>query len=115
MGSDSRIPLRMLAPAALVLFAVLLLVVILSSVGGGGSGTSESSATSGSRQSQARSESAEEGGTRTTERRVYVVRSGDTFGSIAERTGVPVDQLIALNPSLDPQGLVRGQRIKLRE
>jgi LysM repeat protein len=43
------------------------------------------------------------------------VRSGDTLAQIADRTGVPVDRLVSLNPSVDPQGLVSGQRIKLRE
>jgi LysM repeat protein len=44
-----------------------------------------------------------------------VVKTGDTLGSIAERTGVDVETLQELNPDLDPQALVSGQRIKLRE
>ena len=35
-------------------------------------------------------------------------RTGDTLGAIAERTGVPVERLQELNPSLDPQALVSG-------
>jgi LysM repeat protein len=45
----------------------------------------------------------------------YTVKSGDTLGSIAEKTGIPVQKLQELNPQLDPQQLVSGQRIKLRE
>jgi LysM repeat protein len=48
-------------------------------------------------------------------RRRYTVRSGDTLGAIAEKTGVDVTTLEDLNPGLDPQALVAGQKIKLRE
>ena len=39
---------------------------------------------------------------------------GDTIEQIAERTRVAKEQIIRLNPSLDPQALQPGQRIKLR-
>ena len=48
-------------------------------------------------------------------KRVYVVKPGDTLVQIAQQTEVPIERLIALNPSVDPQALVTGQRIKLRE
>ena len=48
-------------------------------------------------------------------RRVYVVKAGDTLVKIADNTGVPIEELLSLNPSIDPQGLVTGQRVKLRE
>jgi LysM repeat protein len=48
-------------------------------------------------------------------RAFYRVRLNDTLGLIAEQTGVPVEQLEALNPELDPQNLIVGQRIRLRE
>jgi LysM repeat protein len=48
-------------------------------------------------------------------RRKYTVRTGDTLGAIAEKTGVAVTTLEQLNPGLDPQALVTGQKIKLRE
>jgi LysM repeat protein len=47
--------------------------------------------------------------------RTYTVKTGDTLGLIAERTGVPVERLLELNPDLDPQALVAGQKITLRE
>ena len=49
------------------------------------------------------------------ERRFYRVKLNDTLGLIAEQTGVPVEQLEALNPDLDAQNLIVGQRIRLRE
>jgi hypothetical protein len=116
MGLESRIPLRLLAPASLVLFAVVLLIVIVASLGGGESGSgSGGTGSSQSRSGQARSERPQNDRARFASRRSYVVRSGDTLAQIADRTGVPVDRLVSLNPSVDPQGLVSGQRIKLRE
>jgi len=111
MGADSRIPLRILAPASLVLFAIVLLIVVVSSLGGD-SGSSSTSATPspGTRNVRTR-----DNPDRLASRRVYIVRSGDTLAGIADRTGVAVDRLVALNPTVDPQGLVTGQRIKLRE
>ena len=45
----------------------------------------------------------------------YTVKSGDTLGAISEQTGVSVETLQELNPALDPQALIAGQKIKLRE
>ena len=45
---------------------------------------------------------------------VWIVRSGDTLGGISEQTGIDIDVLIQLNPDLDPQTLLEGQRIDLR-
>jgi LysM repeat protein len=47
-------------------------------------------------------------------RGVWIVRSGDTLGHIAEATGIDIDTLTQLNPDLDPQTLLEGQRIQLR-
>jgi LysM repeat protein len=54
-------------------------------------------------------------GQRRTARRIYRVKLNDTLGLIAEKTGVPVERLQELNPELDPQNLIVGQRVKLRE
>ena len=45
----------------------------------------------------------------------YTIRANDTLSGIAARWGLTVEQLQELNPELDPQGLVAGQKIKLRE
>lgn len=44
----------------------------------------------------------------------YVVRSGDTLLAIADRTGVALDRLLTLNPSVDPNTLRVGQHLRLR-
>ena len=45
--------------------------------------------------------------------RYYVIQSGDTLGAIASRYGTTVDQLLTLNPGLDPGALQPGQRIRV--
>ena len=42
------------------------------------------------------------------------VRQGETLESIAARCGVDVDQIIALNPGIDPLALTPGQRVRIR-
>ena len=43
------------------------------------------------------------------------MKLNDTLGLISEKTGVSVERLQELNPELDPQNLIVGQRVKLRE
>ena len=43
-----------------------------------------------------------------------VVKPGDTPSGIAEKTGVPLSKILALNPNLDDQSLSVGDKIKLR-
>jgi LysM repeat protein len=103
-------PARLLAPAALVLVTIVFLIIVVSSGGGGGkSSDSQPAANHSGRGSRA--------GTAPTgpRKRSYTVKTGDTLGAIATKTGVPVDKLLELNPQLDPQALVSGQKIKLRE
>jgi LysM repeat protein len=44
----------------------------------------------------------------------YEVQSGDTLTSIARETGVPVAVIVKLNPGVDPQILISGEKLKLR-
>jgi LysM repeat protein len=103
-----RSPLRFLAPLALVVVAIAVVVVV------GSSSTGDDDKADGSRTTTADRNAR----TDTTPRRIranYTVQTGDTLGAIAEKTGVSVERLQELNPELDPQALVSGQRIKLRE
>jgi LysM repeat protein len=49
-----------------------------------------------------------------TKAKTYTVQSGDTLTSIAHKTGVPVAEILALNPEVDPQILIAGQTLKLK-
>jgi LysM repeat protein len=44
----------------------------------------------------------------------WTVHRGDSYGLIAEKTGLTVDELETFNPYVDPSTLVPGQRVKLR-
>ncbi len=50
---------------------------------------------------------------RSTRAPAYSVRSGDTLGRIADRFGTTVDQLLVLNPGIDPRGLRVGQSLRV--
>jgi LysM domain-containing protein len=116
MGAPRQSSIRLLAPASLVLFALVFLIVVIASLGGG-DGRSSSSPKRPATASERRGD--RERDRTTTERRgsprFYTVKPGDSLAAIAAKTGVPLEELQALNPDLDPQGLVSGQRVRLRE
>ena len=117
MDDRSRSPGRILAPVALVVAAILTLVIASSS---GVNEDSKSRANGGRESQQALGETTESGRTRRGRRgrlpsNTYTVKSGDTLAGIGQKTGLSVDKLQELNPDLDPQALVSGQKIKLKE
>jgi LysM repeat protein len=115
MDTRHSSPARLIAPTALVVFAITALVIIATA--GGSDHKSDSGPTKAEqrdlhlRKSRARRARAP---SRRLTQSVYIVRTGDTLGSIAEKAGLTVERLQELNPSLDPQNLLSGQRIKLR-
>jgi LysM repeat protein len=107
-GGRRRSPVRLLAPLALLLAAGAVLVVIQAS------GGSDDSADDTSRSvSTERTTTQPERPRRV--RATYTVKLNDTLEGIAAKTGVSVDRIQTLNPDLDPQNLIVGQKIKLRE
>ncbi len=120
MEERSRSPLRLLAPIALGMFVLAFVVVIVSADVGDG-GDPEEARQSEERDLGRTAEREQTGTTRNASEDeglpddVYVVKEGDTLGANSELVGVSVEQLQLLNPELDPQALVSGQQIKLRE
>jgi LysM repeat protein len=51
--------------------------------------------------------------TRSGKKKFYRVKSGDTLESIAAKFNTTVDDLLALNPSVDPLALSPRQRIRV--
>jgi LysM repeat protein len=107
-----RSPARFLAPLALVAFALALFIVVSST-------TKDDADSPGARDSSqpAQSTSSPDGnGGKKRKRppRTYTVKAGDTPSGIAEKVNVPLDQILELNPDLDPQTLTPGTKIKLR-
>ena len=117
MENRQTSPARLLAPIALVVFLIAM-VVVLSTAGGDDKSSDRAGPTKEEqrdlRLKHSRDRAASKRKSTPTNARVYVVKTGDTLGGIAEKTGVSVEKLQELNPSLDPQALVSGQRIKLR-
>jgi LysM repeat protein len=108
-----RSPARYLAPLALVAFAVALVMVVSKTADTGSQETTASPSPSSATKSASSSKKGS-GKARKHRKRTYTVKSGDTPSGIAEATGVPLSQLLALNPDLDPQSLTVGQKIRLR-
>jgi LysM repeat protein len=109
-----RSPARWLAPIALVACAVVVYSVVNATLlkpGDSASKATGSSTTSKSRTVVQRSKSGKRG--RTRRPRTYTVKAGDTLSSIAQKTGVSLARVQALNPKLDSQSLQTGQRVKL--
>jgi LysM repeat protein len=44
----------------------------------------------------------------------YAVKSGDTLGSIAQKYATTVDELMTLNPGIDPTALLIGQKLRVK-
>jgi len=110
---DRRLPARVLALLALVGVSVALFVVV-SGATEAGNGAGSSPATSTTEEGTPASGAGDDEAPRQSGRRRYTVRAGDTASGIAEKTGVPVERLLDLNPDVDPQALQTGQRLKLR-
>jgi len=85
------------------------IVVVAGSLGGGegGGGSGGGSAPAG----KTRKSSGER---KVPPPKSYVVQNGDTLTSIAHKTGVPVARILQLNPGVDPQILISGEKLKLR-
>jgi LysM repeat protein len=93
-----------IAAAIALIAAVLVVVAVVTSV------TSEDSSPN---KHQGKSQPQKEKKHRT-KAKSYTVESGDTLTAIAHKTGVPVAELLALNPEVDPQILIAGQTLKLK-
>jgi hypothetical protein len=110
-GRPRRSPARLLAPVALLAAVGAVAYVVSNSTGNdddGGGNSANRTVEPRPRENGRRQQ-------RSPQRTFYRVRLNDTLGLIAEQTGVPVERLEALNPELDPQNLIVGQRIRLRE
>ena len=112
MDDGTRSPLRLLAPAAVVASALAVLIIVV------GSGGSEDAGDRGAeRAASGRRAESPPRRTREPSRRpsAYTVQQGDTLAEISDRVGLSVEEILELNPELDPQFLTFGQKIKLRE
>jgi len=104
-----RSPARFLAPIALIAVAFALYSVLNDSSppAGGKSGAPAAERTATPTPTAKKKKSSA--------RKTYTVKPGDTASGIAEKTGVDLETLYELNEDLDPATLAPGQKIRLNE
>jgi len=95
---------RIFAVLALIVAVIVIVVVVSSAVNG--------SSSSGHHHSSHHSH--KEAKHPRTQAKTYTVKTGDTLIAIAHKTGVPVAEIMALNPEVDPQILTAGETLKLK-
>ena len=106
---------RLLAPISLLAFALAFFLVIAGSDAPDDEDEDRRNRASQRSSGNADTQTTAEEGEPRVPGKTYTVKTGDTLAAIAETVGVPVDTLLELNTELDPQALVSGQKIKLRE
>jgi LysM repeat protein len=94
---------RILAILALVGAVVLVVIVASSAMNGSDSSSHHRSSHRAKSQKHHRPTA-----------KTYTVQSGDTLTAIAQKTGVSVAEIQALNPGVDPQILQTGETLKLK-
>jgi LysM repeat protein len=97
-----RNPVRYLAPIALVGLSLGVYLIVHHNVSVHPGVTSASHASGGAR-----------GPVRHVPR-FYTVHPGDVMTAIADKTGVPLTRIEALNPNVFPNSLQTGQKLRLR-
>jgi len=104
MNRTSKLITRLLAVIALVA-AVVAVFIVVSNNTGGDDDSSKKDNRAGKTAKQKKKQPKQAS---------YEVQEGDTLTGIANKTGVSVDRIEALNPELDPQALQSGQKLKLK-
>ena len=100
---------RVIAILALIGAFIVVVAVIATSIGDSSSGSQETAITV----PEGPTEPTTPAGEKAVARGFYVVKRGDTLIVISAATGVPQETLLELNPQLDPQALIPGQKIRL--
>ena len=105
-----RNPARFLAPIALIAFAFALYSVVKDDEAPTGSTPASQTATATPSATSTKKKKK-----KSSKPKTYTVKAGDTASGIAEKAGVDLETLMALNPELDPATLSPGQKIRLEE
>jgi LysM repeat protein len=99
---------RLAAPVAFFVAATVLIILVESGLnGGGGAATTSPLPAASNPTTTAGTTSGPK------KKRIYRVRRGDTLESIAAKFNTTVDDLLQLNPNVDPLALSPGQRIRV--
>ena len=103
---------RYAAPAAFLLAVTIAVLLVRAGLNGDNTPTTTGSTTTAATTTTSKGTTTRH--TQTGPAQYYTVQSGDTFGSISVKTGVPVSQLESLNPSVSSNTLQVGQRVRVK-
>ena len=106
---------RYAAPAAFLLAVTIAALLIRSGFESGSSGSAAPTVAVSTRPTT-RAETtttASTSTTTTTAKQYYTIQSGDTYDTVAAKYGKTADDLLALNPGVDPHALRIGQKIRV--
>jgi LysM repeat protein len=105
---------RFAAPAAFLVAVTIAALLIRAGFQGGSSGSS-SGTTAGTTTTRpaVTTTASTSTTTTTTARRFYTIQAGDTLDVVAAKYAKTVDELLALNPGVDPHALRIGQKIRV--
>jgi LysM repeat protein len=102
------------APAAFLLAATVAILLVRSGLSNGDESTPPA-ATTAATTTEAPPPSTTGGTTTAADgAEFYTIRSGDTLAVIADRYDTTVEQLLVLNPDVDPVALTVGERIRVK-
>ena len=106
---------RYAAPLAFLAAATVAILLVRSGLENGES-TTPPATPAAATTSSATTEPGTTGGTTTNQAgaEFYVIRAGDTLAVIAADHDTTVEQLLVLNPDVDPVALTVGQRIRVK-
>jgi LysM repeat protein len=106
---------RYAAPAAFLLALTIALLLVRAGLSGGDGGgdtkpltrlvTEQRTTTKTTRAART---------TRRSSRRFYTIQAGDTLDVVAAKFHTTTEQLLALNPGIDPHALTIGQKVRVR-
>jgi LysM repeat protein len=105
---------RFAAPAAFLLAATIAVLIVRAGLENGEAGSVTTATATATTTAPATTEAGTTAPTTTgAEGQFYVIEAGDTLAVIAEEHDTTVEQLLVLNPELDPVALTVGQRIRV--
>jgi LysM repeat protein len=108
---------RYAAPAAFLLAATIAVLLVRSALTNGSEAAPSAAATATAPATTSEEPPSSTTGETTTDvagAEFYEIQPGDTLAAVAEQHDTTVEQLLVLNPDVDPVALTIGQRIRVK-
>ena len=107
---------RYAAPAAFLLAATIAVLIVRAALTNGDAATTPPAATTTAPTTTTSPSNggSGEGTTTPADAQFYKIQPGDTLADVAEQYDPTVEQLMTLNPDVDPVALTIGQRIRVK-